>query len=378
MNQQQQQLIQNEFDQLRWYYKNDFEWIYISFNENQGSLAFLGGTGGNYHLNTTVIVKQIRINGNHLKILKEIFFLSCLKKNRYFAEILDVFLSNDGQKIYIVLKDEGRNLKDYINFYIKKDNLVSFESFRNIIFQIACGLKILHDKNLIHGDIKLENIVASDTGKTKICDFGNTDKIPKLKYSGTNGYLSPQVLLGKKISKEDDMWSLGVVYLELFKKEAGIFSCSHDEKIKDCGFIILKYILKKFYDIKAHGLDWNDENINIDYIINSIKDGLFNKFEYRLKPNLLEAEGLNDDDKEIIKKLLDLNPDKRMNINDLINSPMFQEYNYMFINSDINYREADYERYFGNRNTIENNFNQFLNEIKQKINGLTLFNNNNN
>ena len=66
MNQQQQQLIQNEFDQLRWYYKNDFEWIYISFNENQGSLAFLGGTGGNYHLNTTVIVKQIRINGNHL------------------------------------------------------------------------------------------------------------------------------------------------------------------------------------------------------------------------------------------------------------------------------------------------------------------------
>ena len=100
-------------------------------------------------------------------------------------------------------------------------------------------------------------------------------------------------------------------------------------------------------------------------------------FEYRLKPNLLEVEGLNDDDKEIIKKLLDLNPDKRMNINDLINSPMFQEYNYMFINSDINYREADYERYFGNRNTIENNFNQFLNEIKQKINGLTLFNNNN-
>ena len=96
-----------------------------------------------------------------------------------------------------------------------------------------------------------------------------------------------------------------------------------------------------------------------------------------MKPNLLEAEGLNDDDKEIIKKLLDLNPAKRMNINDLINSSMFQEYNYMFINSDINYREADYERYFGNENTIENNFNQFLNEIKQKINGLTLFNNNN-
>ena len=123
--------------------------------------------------------------------------------------------------------------------------------------------------------------------------------------------------------------------------------------------------------------NWYEENIIPNVIINSIKSGEFNMFEYRLKPNLLEVEGLNDDDKEIIKKLLDLNPDKRMNINDLINSSMFQEYNYMFINSDINYREADYEKYFGNENTIENNFNQFLNEIKQKINGLTLFNNNN-
>ena len=380
MNQQQQQFIQNEFDQLRWYYKNDFEkWAYISFNENQGSLAFFGGTGGNYHLNTTVIVKQIRINGNHLKILKEIFFLSCLKKNRYFAEILDVFLSNDGQKIYIVLKDEGPNLKDYINFYIKNDKLVSFDFFRHIIFQIACGLKILHDKNLIHSDIKHGNIVVSGTGLTKICDLGNTDKISKLKYAGTNGYLSPQVLLGKEISKEDDMWSLGVVYLELFKKKTGIFSCPLDkkEKIKDCGFKVLKYLLENFYDIKKPNSNWYEENIITNVIINSIKSGEFNMFEYRLKPNLLEVEGLNDDDKEIIKKLLDLNPDKRMNINDLINSPMFQEYNYMFINSDINYREADYERYFGNRNTIENNFNQFLNEIKQKINGLTLFNNNN-
>ena len=175
------------------------------------------------------------------------------------------------------------------------------------------------------------------------------------------------------------MWSLGVVYLKLFKKEAGIFSCPLDkkEKIKDCGFKVLKYLLENFYDIKKPNSNWYEENIITNVIINSIKSGEFNMFEYRLKPNLLEVEGLNDDDKEIIKKLLDLNPDKRMNINDLINSPMFQEYNYMFINSDINYREADYERYFGNRNTIENNFNQFLNEIKQKINGLTLFNNNN-
>ena len=209
--------------------------------------------------------------------------------------------------------------------------------------------------------------------------MGNTDKISKLKYAGTNGYLSPQVLLGKEISKEDDMWSLGVVYLELFKKKAGIFSCPLDkkEKIKDCGFKVLKYLLENFYDIKKPNSNWYEENIITNVIINSIKSGEFNMFEYRLKPNLLEVEGLNDDDKEIIKKLLDLNPDKRMNINDLINSSMFQEYNYMFINSDINYREADYERYFGNENTIENNFNQFLNEIKQKINGLTLFNNNN-
>ena len=48
-----------------------------------------------------------------------------------------------------------------------------------------------------------------------------------------------------------------------------------------------------------------------------------------MKPKLLEVDGLNNEDKELITKLLELNPEKRMNADDFINSPMFQMCNQM-------------------------------------------------
>ena len=52
------------------------------------------------------------------------------------------------------------------------------------------------------------------------------------------------------MTKNDDMWSLGVIYLELFHKKTGMFYCKTEETIEKAGPIILEYILKKFYNIK--------------------------------------------------------------------------------------------------------------------------------
>ena len=362
----------------------------------------MGGTGGNYQIRTRVIVKQIKIKQNYRKILREIFFLSCLKNNKYFAEILDVFLSDNNQnnqnnpnnqnnrsnqnnqsnpnnqniqnnqRIYIVLREAGVSLNDYIIFFSKNNYLINFESFRFIVFQIACGLKILHDKGLLHNDIKPDNIVISGQGKTKICDMGNTDKESNLKFAGTNGYFSPQVLMGKEMTKNDDMWSLGIIYLELFHKTTGMFAVQTNKNIKDAGCEILEYILKKFYKIKQLDLDWDSVNTNYQIICNQIKENNFTEFKYQLKPKLLEVDGLNNEDKQLITKLLELNPEKRMNADDFINSPMFHKYNYKFVNSEIYFKEVDYARYLGNCETFET-FDKYIKEIKQKINGLTIF-----
>jgi len=379
MNEEQKQYIIEEFKKFKWYYKDDFErWIYISFNKDSERYAYMGGKGGNYQIRTRVIVKQIKIKQNYRKILRELFFLSCLKNNKYFAEIIDVFLSDNNQnnqnnqRIYIVLREAGVSLNDYIIFFSKNNYLINFESFRFIVFQIACGLKILHDKGLLHNDIKPDNIVISGQGKTKICDMGNTDKESKLKFAGTNGYFSPQVLMGKEMTKKDDMWSLGVIYLELFHKKTGMFYCKTKETIEKAGPIILEYILKKFYNIKQLDLEMNSGNIQYQMICNQIKGNNFTEFEYQFKPELLEVDGLNNEDKELITKLLELNPEKRMNVDDFINSPMFHKYNYKFVNSEIYFKEVDYARYLGNCENFET-FDKYINEIKQKINGLTIF-----
>ena len=379
MNEEQKQYIIEEFKKFKWYYKDDFErWIYISFNKDSERYAYMGGTGGNYQIRTRVIVKQIKIKQNYRKILRELFFLSCLKNNKYFAEIIDVFLSDNNQnnqnnqRIYIVLREAGVSLNDYIIFFSKNNYLINFESFRFIVFQIACGLKILHDKGLLHNDIKPDNIVISGQGKTKICDMGNTDKESNLKFAGTNGYFSPQVLMGEKMTKKDDMWSLGVIYLELFYKKTGIFYYETPETIEKAGPIILEYILKKFYNIKQLDLEMNSGNIQYQMICNQIKGNNFTEFEYQFKPELLEVDGLNNEDKELITKLLELNPEKRMNADDFINSPMFHKYNYKFVNSEIYFKEVDYARYLGNCENFET-FDKYIKEIKEKINGLTIF-----
>jgi len=384
MDEVQKQYIIKEFEKFKWYYKDDFKrWIYISFNKDSERYTYMGGKEGNYQIKTRVIVKQIKIDDkNYRKILRELFFLSCLKNNKYFAEILDVFLSDNNQnnqnnhnnqRIYIVLREAGASLNDYINFFSKNNYLINFESFRFIVFQIACGLKILHDKGLLHNDIKPDNILISGQGKTKICDMGNTDKESNLKFAGTNGYFSPQVLMGEKMTKKDDMWSLGVIYLELFHKKTGMFAVKTNKKIEDVSPIILEYILKKFYNIKQFDLEVNSVNTNYQIICNNIKENNFTEFEYDLKPEFLEVDGLNNEDKGLIKKLLELNPEKRINVKDFINSPMFHKYNYEFVNSEIHFKEVDYARYLGNEPQNFETFDKYIKEIKQKINGLTIF-----
>ena len=245
------------FNNFEWYYKKEFKWTYISHNESFHRTVFLGQKND---LDYTIILKSIKVSENKYKsLLKEAYFLACVKSNRYFAEIVDLFTSDNCENMYIIMRDEGIDLKNFIE-YIKFDYNEKIENIsRFIVFQIVCGLKILHEKGLSHNDIKLGNIVISGTGKTKICDLGSTSK-NETGRGGTNGYLSPQAILGKNRTKEDDMYAVGIVFLELLNRKIGIFKVNNDEDKKDMAKKdmakkdmakkMAKKILENFYEIK--------------------------------------------------------------------------------------------------------------------------------
>lgn len=106
-----------------------------------------------------------------------------------------------------------------------------------LIYQILTALKHLHSKNIVHCDLKPENVLlstASDFPQVKLCDFGFARIIGEKSFRrsvvGTPAYLAPEVLRNKGYNRSLDMWSVGVItYVSL----SGTFPFNEDEDIND-------------------------------------------------------------------------------------------------------------------------------------------------
>lgn len=101
---------------------------------------------------------------------------------------------------------------------------LSIEEIRHIVYQIVICLRHMHFSNVIHNDIKLENIVLRDPNRANLdvvlIDYGLSIAMPSdssksREIRGTVAYLSPEELSGFDHSTKSDIWSLGIVLLEL-------------------------------------------------------------------------------------------------------------------------------------------------------------------
>lgn len=92
------------------------------------------------------------------------------------------------------------------------------ELIRSLIYQLLKGLAYMHSMNIMHRDIKLENLLISDKKQLKICDFGFARHVKRSEseeqltdYVATRWYRPPELLVGATYSKEIDIWAVGCI-----------------------------------------------------------------------------------------------------------------------------------------------------------------------
>jgi len=164
-----------------------------------------------------------RLSKDRDQIPREVNLLMTLK-HRNIVGAIDVF--ENAEVFQLVLTTEGE-VFDLFR-YIEETDRVKEEVASHILRQITSAIAYLHKKNVIHRDIKDENIILDIYLNAKLIDFGSAHYASEGKvfdtFCGTLEYCAPEVLLGNKYpGRELDMFALGVTLFTLIFGERPFF-----------------------------------------------------------------------------------------------------------------------------------------------------------
>lgn len=133
------------------------------------------------------------------------------------ANIVNIYdVGNENGMYYIVMEYvEGITLKTYI----AKKGKLAYNEVISIAIQVGRGIEAAHKKNIIHRDIKPQNIMISREGKVKVTDFGiaraATSNTVSADIMGSVHYSSPEQARNGYVSFQSDIYSLGIVMYEM-------------------------------------------------------------------------------------------------------------------------------------------------------------------
>lgn len=174
------------------------------------------------------------------------------KDSKYIVNLVDIF--REKEFVYIVM--ELTSGGDLFREIMVKDCFPEV-MVKHIAKQVLSALDCMHSLDIVHCDIKLENMLISSKDvsgyEVKVCDFSLSQKMLKGKHlnraCGTPMYMAPEVIKRLPYGKSSDMWSLGIsIYLML----AGYppFMIEEGEAKKS---LLLKIVRGKF---EFHNEEW--------------------------------------------------------------------------------------------------------------------------
>lgn len=197
-----------------------------NFINNRYEIISRVGAGG---MSDVYKAKDHKLNRNvAMKVLKQEYskdknFVSKFRVEAQSAaslihpNIVNVYDVGEDDGLYYIVMEliEGITLKHYI----EKKGKLSYRETISIAIQIANGIECAHNNQIVHRDIKPQNIMISREGKVKVTDFG----IARAASANTiNGnamgsvhYISPEQAGGKYVDEKSDIYSLGITMFEM-------------------------------------------------------------------------------------------------------------------------------------------------------------------
>ena len=159
-------------------------------------------------------IPKTSLNTEHKrkKIEFETGILKTLSKSDYIVKLYEKYETQKHMCIVMEYICAGDLLT-----YIKKRNKLNESTAKYIFKQILLALNFIHAHNIIHRDIKLDNILIDLDNNIRVCDFGVSRQIdPKTdvmhEQCGTPAYMAPELLMGYGYTGfTADLWSAGVV-----------------------------------------------------------------------------------------------------------------------------------------------------------------------
>ena len=253
--------------------------------------------------------EQIKNIVNEINIMNELDSPNLLKLVTNFEDENHIYiilpLCPNGQ-LYDIIHKPKQKVK---NIIIKK-----------YLYQSIEAINSLHKKKIIHRDIKPENILIDNNDNALLSDYGISTHCKEGEtrntYCGTDEYLAPEVIRGEPYNEKIDIWAIGILIYECVspKGKTPFNKIDFMERTKD----------------------------NKDYLITKDKQ-LKIKYDKDFDPLA----------KNLIEKILKINPKERLSIDNILKHPFFNDVNLEIKNEIFNYGKEE-----------DNNRQKIINELK--------------
>lgn len=240
---------------------------------------------------------------------------------------LNIYLADNsiGNDVYMVFEYVDTDLSGLMDM-AREGGIPWFNEtqIKCYMFQVLQALKYIHDKNIVHRDLKSSNILITEFNIVKLADFGLSRQIGlDREYTNnviTRWYRPPELLLGcTRYNKSIDMWSFGCIIAELLIGRSPFVADNDKEQLavilSVCGTPTIED-WPEAYEYSRSGL--------LDQITpheRKLKEHLTRIAKDRHGPNF----ELPNEVWDLIDKLLVLNPNKRLDTNSVLEHPWFKE-----------------------------------------------------